>query len=132
MSASLFDLTGKVALVTGATHGLGMAMAKGIGQAGATVIINGNSSQEKIDKAVEIFKSEWIQAFGYRFDVTNEEEVQKAIARIENEVGPIDILVNNAGIIKRTPLVDMEVADFEQVIKVDLVSPFIVSKAVVK
>jgi len=132
MSASLFDLTGKVALVTGATHGLGMAMAKGIGQAGATVIINGNSSQEKIDKAVEIFKLEWIQAFGYRFDVTNEEEVQKAIARIENEVGPIDILVNNAGIIKRTPLVDMEVADFEQVIKVDLVSPFIVSKAVVK
>jgi gluconate 5-dehydrogenase len=132
MSTSLFDLTGKVALVTGATHGLGMAMAKGIGQAGATVIINGNSSQEKIDKAVEIFKSEWIQAFGYRFDVTNEEEVQKAIARIENEVGPIDILVNNAGIIKRTPLVDMEVADFEQVIKVDLVSPFIVSKAVVK
>ena len=132
MSTSLFDLTGKVALVTGATHGLGMAMAKGIGQAGATVIINGNSSQEKIDKAVEIFKSEWIQALGYRFDVTNEEEVQKAIARIENEVGPIDILVNNAGIIKRTPLVDMEVADFEQVIKVDLVSPFIVSKAVVK
>ena len=132
MSTSLFDLTGKVALVTGATHGLGMAMAKGIGQAGATVIINGNSSQEKIHKAVEIFKSELIQAFGYRFDVTNEEEVQKAIARIENEVGPIDILVNNAGIIKRTPLVDMEVADFEQVIKVDLVSPFIVSKAVVK
>ena len=132
MSTSLFDLTGKVALVTGATHGLGKAMAKGIGQAGATVIINGNSSQEKIDKAVEIFKSEGIQAFGYRFDVTNEEEVQKAIARIENEVGPIDILVNNAGIIKRTPLVDMEVADFEQVIKVDLVSPFIVSKAVVK
>ena len=132
MSTSLFDLTGKVALVTGATHGLGMAMAKGIGKAGATVIINGNSSQEKIDKAVQIFKSELIQAFGYRFDVTNEEEVQKAIARIENEVGPIDILVNNAGIIKRTPLVDMEVADFEQVIKVDLVSPFIVSKAVVK
>ena len=132
MSTSLFDLTGQVALVTGATHGLGMAMAKGIGKAGATVIINGNSSQEKIDKAVEIFKSEGIQAFGYRFDVTNEEEVLKTIERIENEVGPIDVLVNNAGIIKRTPLVDMEVADFEQVIKVDLVSPFIVSKAVVK
>jgi gluconate 5-dehydrogenase len=132
MITSLFDLTGKVALVTGATHGLGMAMAKGIGQAGASVVINGNSSQEKIDKAVAAFKAEGIQAFGYRFDVTNEEEVQKAIVRIENEVGPIDILVNNAGIIKRTPLVDMEVTDFEQVIKVDLVSPFIVSKAVVK
>tara|TARA_B100001059_G_scaffold35659_1_gene28711 strand:- start:80960 stop:81751 length:792 start_codon:yes stop_codon:yes gene_type:complete len=132
MSTTLFDLTGQVALVTGATHGLGMAMAKGIGKAGANVIINGNSSQEKIDKAVEIFKSEGIQAFGYRFDVTNEEEVLKTIERIEDEVGPIDVLVNNAGIIKRTPLVDMEVADFEQVIKVDLVSPFIVSKAVVK
>ena len=108
-----------------------MAMAKGIGRAGAN-LINGNSSQEKIDKAVAAFKAEGIQAFGYRFDVTNEEEVQKAIVRIQNEVGPIDILVNNAGIIKRTPLVDMEVTDFEQVIKVDLVSPFIVSKAVVK
>ena len=132
MSTSLFDLTGKVALITGATHGLGMAMAKGIGQAGAMVIINGNSSQEKIDNAVAAFKAEGIQAFGYRFDVTDEEEVQNAIERIENEVSPIDILVNNAGIIKRTPMVDMEVADFEQVIKVDLVSPFIVSKAVVK
>jgi gluconate 5-dehydrogenase len=132
MSKQLFDLNGKVALVTGATHGLGMAMAKGIGKSGATIIINGNSSQEKIDKAVEIFKSEGIRAFGYRFDVTNEDEVQKAIARIENEVGPIDILVNNAGIIKRIPLAEMEVVDFEQVIKVDLVSPFIVSKAVVK
>ena len=132
MSASLFDLTGKVALITGATHGLGMAMAKGIGQAGAMVIINGNSSQEKIDKAVDVFKAEGIQAFGYRFDVTDEKEVQNAIERIENEVSPINILVNNAGIIKRTPMVNMEVADFEQVIKVDLVSPFIVSKAVVK
>ena len=132
MSKQLFDLNGKVALVTGATHGLGLAMAKGIGKSGATIIINGNSSQEKIDKAVEIFKSEGIRAFGYRFDVTNEDEVQKAIARIENEVGPIDILVNNAGIIKRIPLAEMEVVDFEQVIKVDLVSPFIVSKAVVK
>ena len=132
MSTSLFDLTGKVALVTGATHGLGMAMAKGIGRAGAILIINGNSSNEKIDKAVAIFKSEGIKAFGYRFDVTNEDQVQKAIARIENEVGIIDILINNAGIIKRTPLLDMDVNDFEQVIKVDLVSPFIVSKAVVK
>ena len=132
MSTSLFDLTGKIALITGATHGLGMAMAKGIGQAGAMVIINGNSSQKKIDNAVAAFKAEGIQAFGYRFDVTNEEEVQNAIERIENEVSPINILVNNAGIIKRTPMVNMEVADFEQVIKVDLVSPFIVSKAVVK
>ncbi len=132
MSTTLFELTGKVALVTGATHGLGIAMAKGIGKAGATVIINGNSSQEKIDNAVAAFKAEGIKAFGYRFDVTDENAVVKAVAQIEKEVNPIDILVNNAGIIKRTPLSEMEVADFEEVIKVDLVSPFIVSKAVVK
>ena len=132
MSTALFDLTGKVALVTGSTHGLGMAMAKGIGLAGATVIINGNSSQEKIDKAVANFKAEGIQAFGYRFDVTDENAVIKAVAQIEKEVNPIDILINNAGIIKRIPLVEMEVTDFKQVVDVDLVSPFIVSKAVVK
>ncbi len=132
MCTTLFDLTEKVALVTGATHGLGMAMAKGIGQAGATVIINGNSSQEKIDSTVAAFRAEGIKAFGYRFDVTDENAVVKSITQIKKEVNPIDILVNNAGIIKRTPLVDMEVDDFEEVIKVDLVSPFIVSKAVVK
>mgnify|MGYP001175168847 CR=1 FL=1 len=132
MSTALFDLTGKVALVSGSTHGLGMAMAKGIGLAGATVIINGNSSQEKIDKAVANFKAEGIQAFGYRFDVTDENAVIKAVAQIEKEVNPIDILINNAGIIKRIPLVEMEVTDFKQVVDVDLVSPFIVSKAVVK
>lgn len=128
----LFDLTGKIALITGATHGLGMAMAKGIGEAGATLVINGNSSQEKLDDAVQEYRSLGIPAFGYRFDVTNEEQVMQCIANIEKEVGFIDILVNNAGIIKRTPLEEMNVADFEQVLKVDLVSPFIMSKNVVK
>ncbi len=132
MSINLFDLTGKVALVTGGTHGLGQAMATGLGKAGATLVINGASSQEKLDKAVEYYKSQGINAHGYLFDVTNEDLVIKNIAAIEKEVGNIDILVNNAGIIKRTPLEDMEVEDFEQVIKVDLVSPFIMSKHVVK
>ena len=132
MSGSLFDLTGKIALVTGATHGLGMAMASGIGRAGAKVIINGNSSQEKIDNAVSKFNGEGIETYGYRFDVTEEKSVINAIGKIESEVGPIDILVNNAGIIKRTPLADMAVEDFEEVINVDLISPFIVSKSVIK
>lgn len=132
MSKSLFDLTGKVALVTGATHGLGMAMAKGIGKAGARVVINGNSSQEKIDSAVAQFNADGIDTYGYRFDVTDEKAVIDAIGKIQAEVAPIDILVNNAGIIKRTPLAEMDVKDFEQVIKVDLISPFIVSKAVVE
>ena len=132
MSVELFNLKGKVALVTGSTHGLGMAMAKGLGNAGATVIVNGNSSQEKIDKAIEEYKAEGIHAVGYKFNVADEEEVMTNINKIEHEVGPIDILVNNAGIIKRTPLAEMEVEDFKQVLDIDLVSPFIVSKHVVK
>ena len=132
MSTSLFDLTGKVALVTGATHGLGMAMAKGMGKAGARIVLNGNSSQDKIDSAVAQFNADGIDTYGYRFDVTDEKAVIDAIGKIEAEVAPIDILVNNAGIIKRTPLAEMDVKDFEQVIKVDLISPFIVSKAVVE
>ncbi|WP_139958498.1 gluconate 5-dehydrogenase [Flavicella sediminum] len=132
MSINLFDLTGKVALVTGSTHGLGMAMATGLGNAGATIIVNGNSSQTKLDAAVAAYKELGINAHGYLFNVTDEKAVQENIQKIEAEVGVIDILVNNAGIIKRTPLVEMEVADFEEVIKVDLVSPFIVSKHVVK
>ncbi|KQC33803.1 gluconate 5-dehydrogenase [Nonlabens sp. YIK11] len=128
----LFDLTGKVALVTGSTHGLGMSMAKGLGQAGATIVVNGNSSQDKIDKAVAEYKSAGIKAVGYKFDVSDEAQVKDAIQKIENEVGGIDILVNNAGIIKRTPLAEMEVADFKQVIDIDLVSPFLVSKHVVQ
>ena len=132
MSTTLFDLTGKIALITGGTHGLGMAMATGLGKAGATLVINGASSQDKLDKAVGTYNSLGLKAFGYRFDVTNESQVIENIAKIEEEVGVIDILVNNAGIIKRIPLESMEVSDFEQVIKVDLISPFIMSKHVVK
>ncbi|MDO6802332.1 gluconate 5-dehydrogenase [Wenyingzhuangia sp. 1_MG-2023] len=132
MSINLFDLTGKIALITGATHGLGMAMAKGLANAGATIVVTGNSSQTKLDAAVANYKADGSNVFGYLFDVTDEDAVKKNVRAIEKEVGIIDILVNNAGIIKRTPLVDMEVADFEQVVKVDLVSPFIMSKYVVK
>jgi len=132
MGSSLFDIKGKIALVTGSTHGLGMAMAKGLGHAGAIIVINGNSSQPKIDEAVLEFKNEGINAFGYKFNVANENEVIEAIGKIENEVGSIDILINNAGIIKRIPLIEMEVSDFKEVVDIDLVSPFIVSKHVAK
>tara|TARA_R100001369_G_scaffold90642_1_gene129984 strand:+ start:7166 stop:7960 length:795 start_codon:yes stop_codon:yes gene_type:complete len=132
MSLNLFDLTGKTALITGATHGLGKAMAIGLGRAGATLVVNGASSQEKLDNAVAEYKALGLKAHGYLFDVTNEAKVMENITKIEKEVGHIDILVNNAGIIKRIPLEEMEVADFEEVVKVDLVSPFIVSKHVVK
>lgn len=131
MSVKLFDLTGKVALVTGAVHGLGMAMAKGLGNAGATIVIN-NHTNDALQSAIKEYEDAGLKAHGYVFDVTDTPAVEAAIKQIEAEVGPIDILVNNAGIIKRTPMVDMETEDFEQVIKVDLVGPFIVSKFVAR
>lgn len=126
----LFDLNGKRALITGATSGLGMAMAKGLGSAGATLLINGRSSQEKIEEALRIYRAEGYTAHGYRFNVTDEAEVEAAIVQIEEEVGSIDILVNNAGIIKRMPLVEMALDDWEAVIRTDLTGVFIVSKHV--
>jgi len=127
----LFDLRGKRALITGGTHGLGMAMAKGLGQAGAELIIN-DLSIEKLENAIKEYERVGIKAHSRLFDVTNDTEVKTSINAIEKEIGPIDILINNAGIIKRTPMVDMEASDFRQVIDVDLIAPFIVSKYVGK
>jgi gluconate 5-dehydrogenase len=127
---NLFDLSGKRALITGGTHGLGMAMAKGLGNAGAELLINGHSPA-KLEAALEEYRSVGLNAKGFLFDVTKEDQVKTAIAEIEKD-GPIDILINNAGIIKRIPMEDMEVADFREVIDVDLIGPFIVSKHVGK
>jgi gluconate 5-dehydrogenase len=123
----LFDLTGKRALVTGGTHGLGMAMAKGLALAGAELIING-TTPEKMDAALNEYKNQGHRATGYLFDVTDDVEAEENVSRIETEIGPIDILVNNAGIIKRIPAAEMETADFRKVVEVDLVGPFIMSK----
>ncbi len=131
MSLSLFDLSGKRALITGATHGLGMSMATGLAKAGAQIVINGKV-QERLDNAIAEYAANGIKAVGYLFDVTDEAAVIKNIDLIESEVGAIDILVNNAGIIKRTPVLEMEVADWELVLKVDLTGPFIMSKHVGK
>jgi gluconate 5-dehydrogenase len=125
----LFDLTGKTALVTGATHGLGMAIAKGLAGAGARIAIN-DIFPEKIEKAVGQYREDGIEVSAYLFDVTREEEVKAHIEKIESEVAPIDILVNNAGIIKRIPLFEMKTSDFTDVIDVNLTGPFIVSRCV--
>ncbi len=125
----LFDLQGKRALITGGTHGLGMAMAKGLASAGTELIINGHSP-DKMESALNEFKKSGCRATGYLFDVTNDAEVKKSIDQIEKERGPIDILINNAGIIKRIPVAEMSTEDFHEVINVDLVAPFIVSKYV--
>jgi gluconate 5-dehydrogenase len=126
---NLFSLKNKTALVTGGTHGLGMAMAKGLAHAGAKLIIN-DQSREKLDHAIKEYAAADIHAKGYLFDVTDDIAVKNAITTIENEEGPIDILINNAGIIKRCPMLEMEASDFRQVIDVDLIGPFIVSKYV--
>ena len=131
MTHPLFDLTGKVALITGATHGLGMAMANGLGSAGATLIVNGHSSQEKIDTAVEQYRQKGYTAHGYKFNVTDEQEASNAVESIEKNVGPIDILVNNAGIIKRIPLLEMSLDDWNAVISTDLTGVFTMTKPVV-
>jgi len=129
MFLSLFDLSGKRALITGATRGLGMSIAKGLAKAGANIIINGNNS-DRLESALRDYKDSGISVNGYLFDVTNESEVKKYIETIEKEIGPIDILVNNAGNIKRTRVVEMEVSDWEDVLKTDLTGPFIMSKYV--
>ncbi|HEC44123.1 MAG TPA: gluconate 5-dehydrogenase [Bacteroides sp.] len=125
----LFDLSGKTALVTGGTHGLGMAISKGLAGAGARIVIN-DIIPEKLEKAKSEYKADGIEVATYVFDVTKEDEVKKFIPIIESEVAPIDILVNNAGIIKRIPFLDMEAKDFTDVIDVDLNGPFIMCRYV--
>ena len=124
-----FSLEGKVALVTGASYGIGFAIATGFAQAGATIVFN-DIKQELVDKGLAAYKELGIEAHGYVCDVTNEDQVNAMVAQIEQEVGPINILVNNAGIIKRIPMHEMSAAEFRQVIDIDLNGPFICAKAV--
>ena len=124
-----FSLEGKVALVTGASYGIGFAIATGFAKAGAKIVFN-DIKQELVDKGLAAYKELGIEAHGYVCDVTNEDQVNAMVAQIEQEVGPINILVNNAGIIKRIPMHEMTAAEFRQVIDIDLNGPFICAKAV--
>jgi gluconate 5-dehydrogenase len=128
---NLFDLKGKNALVTGGTQGLGFDIAKGLGEAGARLILNARNPA-KLEEALTKMSSFGIETEGALFDTTKSEEIIPAIEKIEAEIGPIHILVNNAGIIKRTPLELMEDADFDAVLDTNLSGVFKVSKAVVK
>ena len=124
-----FSLEGKVALVTGASYGIGFAIATGFAKAGAKIVFN-DINQELVNKGIAAYKEIGIEANGYVCDVTNEDQVNAMVAQIEQEVGPINILVNNAGIIKRIPMHEMTAAEFRQVIDIDLNGPFICAKAV--
>lgn len=130
MILNQFSLEGKVALVTGAAYGIGLAIAQAFAEAGAKIVFN-CSRQETIDRGLAAYKELGIDAKGYLCDVTNEKDVKAMVADIEKTVGSIDILVNNAGIIKRIPMEEMSAEDFRRVVDVDLIGPFICAKAVI-
>lgn len=128
---SIFDIEGRIVLITGSSRGLGFALAKGFCEAGAIVVLNG-TNEETLKASVDILKKTGGRVSGYAFDVTDKTEVAKNIALIENKVGPISVLVNNAGIQRRSPLEQMPLDDWKAVIDVNLNSAFIVSQAVAK
>jgi gluconate 5-dehydrogenase len=127
---NLFSLKGKIALITGASYGIGFAIATAFHRAGATIVFN-DIRQELVDRGMAAYREKGVEAHGYVCDVTDEAQVNRLIAEIEKEIGVIDILVNNAGIIKRIPMHEMSAAEFRQVIDVDLNAPFIVAKTVI-
>ena len=125
-----FSLEGKVALVTGAAYGIGYAIAQALAGAGAKIAFNCRS-QKNLDQALKAYAADGIEAHGYIADVTVEDQVAELLGKIEADIGPVDILVNNAGIIRRIPMTEMSTDEFRQVIDIDLVGPFICSKAVI-
>ena len=125
-----FSLEGKVALVTGAAYGIGFAIAEALAGAGAKIAFNCRG-EKHMEEALKAYAEKGIDAHGYYADVTKEDEINALIANIEKDLGGVDILVNNAGIIKRIPMIEMEAADFRQVVDIDLVAPFMVAKAVI-
>ena len=129
MNMKDFSLEGKIAWITGASYGIGFAIAEAYHAAGATIVFN-DINAELVEKGMKAYAEKGIPAHGYVCDVTNEDQVAGTVARINAEVGVIDILVNNAGIIRRIPMLEMSAADFRKVIDVDLNAPFIVAKAV--
>lgn len=131
MSLELFDLSGKIALVTGSSRGIGFAIAEGMGEAGATIVANGVDEQ-RLNKAVKKLSEKGIKAYGYAFDVTSSKQVEQNVRAVEEQVGPIDILVNNAGIIIRRSLEDFDEDDWRRIMNVNLTGMFLVSKCVVK
>ncbi len=128
MNMKDFSLEGKIAWITGASYGIGFAIAEAFHAVGATIVFN-DINQELVDRGMKAYGEKNIPAHGYVCDVTNEDMVVETVKKINEEVGVVDILVNNAGIIRRIPMLEMSAAEFRKVIDVDLNAPFIVSKA---
>ena len=131
MFDNLFNLSGKIALITGSSRGLGYVMAKGLGSAGVKIILNGRN-EERLEKAVNQLRKEGFNVDGYSFNITKKQEIDEKISLIEKQKGSIDILVNNAGIQKRALLIEMEESSWREVIETNLTGAFLVSQQVVK
>lgn len=130
MGLEIFDLSNKIALVTGSSRGIGLTIAEGLGGAGATIVLNG-INEERLGQAGKSLSKKGIEAYGFAFDVTNSTQVQQQVKAIEREVGPIGILVNNAGTQIRAPLEEFDEGDWERILSTNLTGAFLVSKAVV-
>lgn len=127
----MFDLAGKIALITGSGSGLGFTLARGLGQAGAQIVLNGRNRQ-KLENAANTLQSEGIRCWNVPFDVTDENQVIAAIEHIENNIGPIHILMNNAGLQHRQPLDQVALENWQKVIDVNLTGVFVTSKHAVR
>ncbi len=127
----MFDLSGKTALITGSSRGLGYTMAGGLAKAGAQVILNGRN-EENLKKAVSLMKESGYEAGYCVFSVYDEDQVVRAIEQLQQKTGPVDILINNAGVNIRNPLTDTKLKDWDEVLKINLTGAFLVSREVVK
>lgn len=127
---NMFNLEGKVALVTGGSRGIGFGVACALAEHGAKVAFN-SSSRDSLEKGLAEYERAGIQVKGYVCDVTGEDAVTELVTNVKEELGVVDILVNNAGINKRIPMCEMKVSEFREVVDVNLIGSFIVSKAVI-
>jgi gluconate 5-dehydrogenase len=131
MGSDLFSLDGRLALITGSSTGIGYALARGLGRAGAKIVLNGRD-RDRLGNAADALRADGLSVYEAPFDVTKADEINDAMARIESDAGPIDILVNNAGIQRRMPLEDFPEETWHEIIRTNLDSVFLVSKAVVR
>ena len=131
ISASTFRLDGRIALITGSSAGIGLALARGLGQAGATVVLNGRG-EAKVTEAASQLQNEGLKVHSRVFDVTESASVQSAVDDIEASIGAIDILVNNAGMQRRAPLQDFRHEDWHELMRTNLDSVFMVGQAVAR
>ena len=130
MDMKAFSLEGKTAWITGASYGIGYAIAEAFHAAGAKIVFN-DISRELVDRGLASYREKGIPVHGYVCDVTDEKAVSALVETIEKEIGAIDILVNNAGIIRRIPMTEMSAEEWRKVVDVDLTAPFICAKAVI-